>query len=111
MKGKSLKPPSPIATVLVHSLHDPLVLRASVPMAQNLGQNLVLMTCLIRICLMSGECVAGLLFEGLGASRRTRKSMYAKAQSLGMLAKGNIALVSLFSDDCYRPDPLCPFSV
>lgn len=24
---------------------------------------------------MTGECVAGLLFEGLGASRRTRKSV------------------------------------
>lgn len=33
------------------------------------------MTCVIRICLMTGECVAGLLFEGFGASKRTRKSV------------------------------------
>ena len=64
-----------IATDFGHSLHDPLVLRASVPMAQNLGQNLVLTTCVTRICLMSGECVAGLLFEGLGTARGIRKNM------------------------------------
>lgn len=94
--------------LLGHSLHEPLVLSASVPMAQSLGQNLVLMTCIIRVCLMNGDCVAGLLFEGLGASRRTRKNMQ-KLRAEERQLKATVLLCPCLQMTVM--DPLCSFIV
>lgn len=56
---------------------------------------------------MTGECVAGLVFEGLGASKRTRKSAKLGAEEPQLKA-------TLLLCPCLQmalKDPLSPFSM